>query len=189
MVNPNIKDFPTLSESIEWGLVKAKFNFTDTVDEGLVSNVSIIPYIGDKYVIFQIDNGKWELPGGTLEVGESYMDALRREVMEELGGDLITYEVFGQFDCESSVEKPYKPHISHPKFIRIVGYGEVKLVGKPLNPVGGEQVIAVETVGIEEAINRFKEIDRHDIAELYRLADLIRKQITLQQLEEGKSIR
>ncbi|WP_054958524.1 NUDIX hydrolase [Paenibacillus dakarensis] len=174
MDTPNIKEFPTLSHSIDWGIVKADFTFTNTVEEALISNVSIIPCVGNKYVIFQIDNGMWELPGGTLEPGEGYMDALRREVMEELGGELITYEVIGQFDCESSAEKPYKPHIPHPKFVRIVGYGEVNLVGKPLNPVDGEQVISVETVDIEEAINRFEEIDRHDIAELYKLVDLIR---------------
>lgn len=176
MVRPIIKEFPTLSNSIDWGIVKANFSFTNTVDEALVSNVSLIPYAGDEYVVLQIDNGNWELPGGTLESGERYIDALKREVMEELGAQLITYEVFGQFNCESIAEKPYKPHIPHPKFLRIVGYGEVKIVSKPLNPVGGEQVIAVETVSIEEAIHRFEEIGRYDIAELYRMADLIRKQ-------------
>lgn len=167
-------DFPTLFNTVDWGVVKAKFSLTNTIDERLVSNVSIIPCIGDKYVVFQIDNGVWELPGGTLEVEEKYIDALSREVMEELGGKLISYKVFGQFDCQSSAEKPYKPHIPHPKFVRLVGYGEVQLIGKPLNPEGGEQVIAVEVVTIDEAISRFEEIDRHDIAELYKLAHLMR---------------
>jgi 8-oxo-dGTP diphosphatase len=172
----NINEFSALSKGINWGIVKANFTFEKTINENLVSNVSIIPYTGDRYVIFQIDNGMWELPGGTLEAGERYIEALRREVMEELGGELITYEVFGQFNCESSAEKPYKPHIPHPKFVRIVGYGEVNLVGKPLNPEGGEQVITVELVDIQDAINRFQEFGRHDIAELYKIAHIIRGQ-------------
>ena len=32
--------------------------------------------------------GKWSLPGGAVEVGESLQDALRREVQEEVGIDV-----------------------------------------------------------------------------------------------------
>jgi 8-oxo-dGTP diphosphatase len=172
----NMKEFPALSNVVTWGNVEAKFTFMKKINNALISNVNIIPYVGDKYIIFQIDNGMWELPGGTLETGERFMNALKREVMEELGGELITYEVFGQFNCESSAEVPYRTHIPHPKFVRIVGYGEVKIIGNPLNPEDGEQVIAVELVTIEEAINRFQETGRHDIAELYKLAHIIREQ-------------
>lgn len=176
MVELNKLNFPILSNIIDWGIVKAKFTLTNTVDESLTSNVSIIPCVGNKYVIIQVDNGKWELPGGTLEAGERYIDALRREVMEEIGGELLSYQVFGKFDCESIAEQPYKPHIPHPKFHRIVGYGEVKLVSKPLNPEEAEQIIAVEIVEIEEAIRRLEESDRYDIAELYKMAHIIREQ-------------
>lgn len=166
--------YPTLSNPVHWGVVEANFSFSSSFDEALVSNVSIIPYMQDKYVVFQIAGGMWELPGGTLEPGETYNAALKREVMEELGGELISYEVFGRFDCRSSAAKPYKPHIPHPKFTRIVGCGEINIVGKPLNPDDGEQVIAVEAVDIKEAIRRFEEINRHDIAELYKLAHWVR---------------
>lgn len=170
-----LQDFPTLSRMIEWGPVKANFKLKHAIEESLVSNVTIIPYVGDKYVIFQVANGNWELPGGTLEAGERYLEALKREVMEELGGELNSYHIFGQFDCESAAGAPYKPHIPHPNFVRVVGYGEVNIVGQPLNPEDGEQVIAVEVVEIDEAINRFESNGRFDIAELYKLAHLLRR--------------
>src|SRR5690606_2648449 len=36
-------------------------------------------------VIRRRDNGHWEMPGGVLELGESFEDGVRREVAEETG--------------------------------------------------------------------------------------------------------
>ncbi|WP_168118948.1 NUDIX hydrolase [Paenibacillus sp. HB172176] len=170
----NHAEFPALTGQIDWGTVKSKFRLSTAFDELLVSNISIIPCVLDKYVIFQIEDGRWELPGGTLEPGEPYMDGLKRELMEELGGVLLSYELFGYFACESKLEKPYRPHIPHPSFIRLIGWGEVSLVRPPLNPPDGEQVIAVETVTVDEAVNKFMSQGRSDIAEMYKLAHHIR---------------
>lgn len=176
MPRVSLADYPILSKIIVWGPVQASFELAEHTDEQLVSNVSIVPCAGDDYVIFQIDNGMWELPGGTLEPNEHYLDGLRREMMEELGGVLESYTLFGQFHCQSNAATSYKPHIPHPNFVRLMGYGQVSLVGQPLNPPDGEQVVAVEVVGIDEAVRRFESVGRSDLAELYRLADHIRKQ-------------
>lgn len=169
-----LDQYPALSKGIVWGAVENCFSLDYEVDEASISNISIIPMVGDQYVVMKIDNGKWELIGGTLEPNEFYMDALVREVKEEIGAELVSYKVFGCFKCHSSASAPYRPHIPHPHFVRLVGYGEVNIVSAPLNPPDGEQVIAVEVVAIEEAIRRFEEIDRHDIAELYRMTHQLR---------------
>ncbi|KAA8785410.1 8-oxo-dGTP diphosphatase [Paenibacillus sp. 4624] len=175
MSSINTEQFPALSAPIHWGIVEAEFRLGEQIDKTLVSNVSIIPFVGEQCVVFQLDNGLWELPGGTLEAGEHYMRGLKRELMEELGAELRSYQVFGQFHCTSRALEPYRPYIPHPHFVRVIGYGDVELVGEPLNPEDGEQVVSVEVVGIAEAVRRFREQNRQDIAEMYALAYLLRK--------------
>jgi 8-oxo-dGTP diphosphatase len=172
--NLSLNDFPALSKGIVWGAVENCFTPDYKVDEALVSNISIIPTVGDRYAVMQLEDGRWELAGGTLEPEEHHMDALVREVKEELGAELLSYTLFGCFACHSSAKEPYRPHIPHPHFVRLVGYGEVELVGDPLNPPDGEQVAVVDVVGIDEAVKRFRAIGRSDIAELYWMAHRIR---------------
>ncbi|OPA73725.1 NUDIX hydrolase [Paenibacillus selenitireducens] len=182
MTNPTIKHLAALSQPIVWGPVKARFSVEAVDDESLISNISIIPTVGDKYVVMKIDSGLWELIGGTLEPYEHYMHALARELREEIGAELISYHIFGHFHCKSNAALPYRPHIPHPYFIRVVGVGEVKIVSTPLNPPDGEQVIAVELVDYTEAVRRFEDIGRTDLADLYRLAH----EMMIRQREEGE---
>jgi hypothetical protein len=56
----------------------------------------------------------------------------------------------------------------------LVGYGEVDLVATPTNPPGGEEVIEVACVSVEEANRRLLGVGRADLAELYRLAASVR---------------
>ena len=47
----------------------------------------------------------WTTPGGRVEVGESPLDALKREVLEESGLDVVAEELVGVYS------KPYKDDI------------------------------------------------------------------------------
>jgi 8-oxo-dGTP diphosphatase len=47
----------------------------------------------------------WTTPGGRVEPGESPLDALRREVLEEAGLDVVVEELVGVYS------KPYKDDI------------------------------------------------------------------------------
>ena len=49
----------------------------------------------NRWLVLRLQTGEWEIPGGTLEAGESYIEAINRELIEEAGARLISFESFG----------------------------------------------------------------------------------------------
>lgn len=162
-----------LFQQTGWGSIEAEF-VLDMPKESLISNVSIVPFIDRRCVVIRWDDGTWEVPGGTLEQGEHYRDAVRRELMEEAGAVLHTYKPFGAWKCFSHHPQPYKPHLPHPEFYRLVGYGDVEICSQPQIPDDGEKVVAVEVMSVDEAAAAFRQQGRLDLADLYRLAERLR---------------
>ena len=61
------------------------------------ASVIIRTRTGEILLVERADNGDWGLPGGLMELGESFEDTARREVAEEVGvdlGDLRLLDVF-----------------------------------------------------------------------------------------------
>jgi ADP-ribose pyrophosphatase YjhB (NUDIX family) len=56
-------------------------------------------------LIKRTDNECWGVPGGSMELGESLEDTLKRETREEIGVDLTDFELFGIY---SGVSQYYK---------------------------------------------------------------------------------
>ena len=168
-------DFPNLFGNTNWQTVTCRFECLNEMPPSiLISNVNLVPFKANRWLILRLQTGEWEVPGGTLEPGENYSDAISRELMEEAGARLITFEPLGAWYCFSTAPKPYRPHLPHPEFYRVVGYGAVEIIGSPENPEDGEQVASVELVPIEEAVQRFRTINRFELAELYQLAAKVR---------------
>jgi len=167
------EDFPHLFCEVLWGWgpIRAEFKKLDTEPPiALIANVNLVPRVGNTWVLLRHSNGAWDLPGGTLEPGETYMDTLRRELLEEAGGELHSFQILGAWHCTSLAEKPYRVHLPFPEFYRLVGYGEIELVATPTNPPGEEQIAAVECVSLKQAIAKFQSCQRYDLAELYQFA-------------------
>ncbi len=159
-----------------WEPVRAEFMLLETLPPvNLISNVNIVPHIGEDWVAIQLEDGTWEVPGGTLEPGEGYLDTIHRELMEEVGAQLLSCQVFGAWKCYSLTAKPYRPYLPFPQYYRLTLYGEIKILGSPTNPSVGEKVINVELASLETTMGRFRAQNRHALAELYQLAsDIIR---------------
>jgi len=154
-----------------WGPARARFVLLVEPPPGrLIANINIVPRAGDDWVILRLADGSWEIPGGTLEPGEIYLETARRELREEAGAELISLRVFGGWHCFSLASKPYRPHLPFPEYYRLVGLGEIELAGTPENPAGAEQVTTVERVSLATAVVRFNSLQRYDLAELYQLA-------------------
>jgi 8-oxo-dGTP diphosphatase len=165
--------FPHLFREVLWGggPIQAQFKQLNTEPPcTLIANVNLVPRAGDKWVLLRHQNGSWDLPGGTLEHGETYLETLQRELMEEAGAELCSFHILGAWHCFSLAERPYREHMPFPEFYRLVGYGQVELKTGPTNPADGEQIAAVESVSLEQAVANFHRCQRYDLADLYQFA-------------------
>ncbi|MCU0497455.1 MAG: NUDIX hydrolase [Anaerolineae bacterium] len=175
-------NYPHLFQSARWfGDTDVQFELRETLPAtAQIASINIVPYIGDRWVIIQHQHGEWDLPGGTLESNEPPLDALARELQEEVGAYLVYHQVIGAWACYSHAERPYRPHFPHPRFYRCVVMGEIQLSGAPSNPTDSELITGVEALRLSEVTHCFYQQGRADLAELYLLAANLRGRQTAQ---------
>src|SRR5688572_9071352 len=97
-------DYPHLFKEEIWpgGPTQVRFELRETPPPAnLIANINIVPRVDNDWLIIKLADGSWEIPGGTLEPGESYLEAVRRELLEEAGAKLVTFRLFGAWYCTS----------------------------------------------------------------------------------------
>ena len=150
-VNP--ADYPVLFQEKVWR-VQTRVAFQlglPPVQE--IAVVGMLPYVGDEWLLVHHGDGWWPGAGGKLEPGESYLEAIRREVREETGAQIVHYTVIAAWHCLSLAGKPLKPHLPWPWFYQVIGFGEVALVDRP-SPTDREQILDMAALPLEQACRR-----------------------------------
>lgn len=102
----------------------------------LVPAASAIVVRDDGAILLQRrrDNDRWSVPGGAMEIGESILDCLHREVREETGLDIDTQRLIGIY--------------SNPGYVVVYGDGEARQqfsVCFLCNQTGGTLVVSDES--------------------------------------------
>ncbi|MDO8609267.1 MAG: NUDIX domain-containing protein [bacterium] len=78
--------------------INTMFQFfpSDSLPKGLpISTPITFAFIGQNLVITQKKNGWWDVPGGKIEEGESWVEALKRETREETGAIIDHIKIMG----------------------------------------------------------------------------------------------
>lgn len=139
-----------------------------------IQSVNMVPFQHDRALIPVMDNGGILLPGGTRERGETLGETLAREMDEELGAVVRSSRLLGYWPCHSGDPEPWRPHLSHPDFLRVVYYGEVERVRRPTNPDDGEPIAMIKALAADDAVRWLRICNRPELADIYDLAATMR---------------
>lgn len=105
--------------------------------------------MGRFLIIKRTDSGHWGLPGGSMELGESLMDVVFREAMEEANASLERVTPFG-LSSDPNIEQHTYPNGDQLQNISLLAHAY--LANSSYSPDGGE--------ASEIRFVRYEEIDR-----------------------------
>lgn len=92
-----------------------------TYKERLGAYVVISRNQKQEVILVQAPNGAYFLPGGEIESGETHLETIKREMLEEVGFDVYVGEYLGE-----AIEYFYSSHrdtyYEHPGFFYVVDY-------------------------------------------------------------------
>lgn len=134
---------------------------TEPAPEELVSRLHLVAVTKEgKIVVCRSQQGWRFLPGGTREPGESLRDLARRELMEEAGAVLLgELRYFSAHVADSHRQRPFRPHLPHPRAYWAYAVASVRVVGVPTNPADGEAIVEVLILPPAEAADYIAEHD------------------------------
>ena len=110
---------PTFGEKIEGASYKNRYGVYAVIPNQEKTEI----------ILVQAPNGAWFLPGGEIEAGENLMEALNRELLEELGFSATIGRYYGQAD-EYFYSSHRDTYYYNPAYIyEVIDY---QVEGKPL---------------------------------------------------------
>lgn len=131
-------EYPTFGEKKEGVHYSNRYGVYAVIPDASHTNI----------ILVQAPNGAWFLPGGEIEAGEDHVQALERELIEELGFTATFGEYYGQAD-EYFYSRHRDTHYYNPAYIYEVT--EFTQVDKPL-----EDFNHLAWFPIDQAIDKLK---------------------------------
>lgn len=149
------KQFPALQGKLR-NAETTFIPFDTKIADQICSSSYVIPFVSETdCLITRRENGKWVLPGGTVEPGENWMEAGKREILEETGSIIESLCPIGMYHCISQASHPIKPHVPHPESVRIVSWANVNQVQQPSDPDLNSKIVEVRVIHFKEARSLF----------------------------------
>lgn len=124
-------------QEMQWGEQPVRltaYRQTEMPTEAPVTSVHVVAFQGDKVLAVRDRRGIFGFPGGRLEVGESYEEALAREVYEEARAVIrADVHLFAIMKIECTTKLPHRNY-PHPYTYMAMYAGAVEA----LKPVGND---------------------------------------------------
>lgn len=121
-----------------------------------VTQVQAIPFVDDSHIlVYKHIDGYYGLPGGSVEQGESFEEALKREIKEECAAEVLKYGLIG-FVKGMQIDPPSK-----------IGYqlrywAHIRLLDQPINDPAGK-AIAREIIKLEDVAAKLNWGERGEV--------------------------
>lgn len=136
-------------ENLDWKGVKHNLELyeSDSIEDlGIVTQTQAIPFVDDnRIVVYKHIDEYYGLPGGTVEEGESFEDALKREVKEESACEVLDYGLIGYIKDIQLPEEKIKYQLRY--------WAHVKLLDEPVNDPDGK-ALSREVININDAAEK-----------------------------------
>lgn len=110
-------------EQWDWGSMQLQADLYLTQklpQQKLVTSVRGIIFKGDQVLVVYNDHEQHILPGGRRERGETYLETVKRECLEETCWDIEVQQVLAVTHCQHQTPKPDKYVYPYPDFCQII---------------------------------------------------------------------
>jgi len=135
-IRPKNEDKIVYTEIMEWEGDTYISELVDAIDFDALSpttQVQAVCFHSNKVVVYEDTDGNYGLPGGTIEAGESFEDALRREIREENAAEVTAFEPLLYL-------RTYKKGEPEDVSFQVRYVAEVELLDTPINDPDGKAV-------------------------------------------------